>query len=213
MMSENDEILEPPGSIAIIGGGILGLEAALYGRFLGYDVQVFEAARIGQWWEEQGDVELGFLPGRAISGLAWQAIQAQRDQPEELPVLPTTMAEWGSQIVQELAEVDLLRGRVLASHRVTEVTAVPNEEDPNETDFVIRCDGAEESWEAEAIIDTTGLFSPAEGEALVPYRYRLTQPSDNDFETKTATGRDQICQLFAQLGDRPDLDLFRPTRT
>ncbi len=37
-----DMTLDPPGRIAVIGAGPLGLEAALYGRYLGYDVQVFE---------------------------------------------------------------------------------------------------------------------------------------------------------------------------
>ncbi|EMI22110.1 Pyridine nucleotide-disulfide oxidoreductase, NAD-binding region domain protein [Rhodopirellula maiorica SM1] len=41
----NSEIatLDPPGSIAIVGAGPLGVEAALYGRFLGYNVSLIEA--------------------------------------------------------------------------------------------------------------------------------------------------------------------------
>jgi len=34
--------LDPPARIAVLGAGPIGLEAALYGRFLGYDVDVYE---------------------------------------------------------------------------------------------------------------------------------------------------------------------------
>ena len=35
--------LEPPGRLAVVGAGALGVEAALYGRFLGYDVTLIAA--------------------------------------------------------------------------------------------------------------------------------------------------------------------------
>ena len=38
--------LDPPGSIAVVGAGPLGIEAALYGRFLGYDVTLIEAVSV-----------------------------------------------------------------------------------------------------------------------------------------------------------------------
>jgi len=34
-------------TIAILGAGPIGLESALYGRFLGYDVHVYEREEIG----------------------------------------------------------------------------------------------------------------------------------------------------------------------
>ena len=45
--------LDPPGSIAVVGAGALGIEAALYGRFLGYDVTLIEAAAVGHSMTDQ----------------------------------------------------------------------------------------------------------------------------------------------------------------
>ena len=40
-----DPEVESPASIAIIGAGPVGIEAALYGRFLGYDVDIYDIGR------------------------------------------------------------------------------------------------------------------------------------------------------------------------
>jgi len=47
--SEQDDslTLDPPGAIAVVGAGPLGIEAALYGRYLGYDVKLYEAKSVG----------------------------------------------------------------------------------------------------------------------------------------------------------------------
>lgn len=51
-MSYDPEV-ESPATIAVIGAGPVGIEAALYGRFLGYDVEIFDAGRparkVTQW--------------------------------------------------------------------------------------------------------------------------------------------------------------------
>ena len=45
--------IDTPARLAILGAGPIGLEAALYARFLGYDVVVYEtgdvAASVRQW--------------------------------------------------------------------------------------------------------------------------------------------------------------------
>ena len=45
--TDMDMTLDPPGSIAIVGAGTHGIEAGLYGRFLGYDVKILERGAIG----------------------------------------------------------------------------------------------------------------------------------------------------------------------
>ena len=40
-------IVEPPGKVVVIGAGPIGVEAALYARYLGYQVEVFERGKIG----------------------------------------------------------------------------------------------------------------------------------------------------------------------
>ncbi len=218
----SDDILEPPGVIAIIGGGLLGLETALYARFLGYEVQLFEALEIGQRWLDEGDQAVQFLPGRGISDLALQAVRTQAEDPLALQTLPTTAGDWARQIIRPLAEIDLLAGRVHAGHRVTDVRRVPNEEDPDEFDFQIRCAASDAVWDAEAVVDTAGWATSSDCQdaatdwSQVPYFYRIdghnnTAASD-DWEGRSGRGRDQIRQLFAMWGERPSLDLYRPRR-
>lgn len=220
----SDDILEPPGLIAIIGGGVLGLETALYARFLGYQVQLFEALEIGQRWLDEGDNALQFLPGRGISELALQAIRTQADDPQTLETLPTTASDWAQQIMRPLAEIDLLAGRIHVGHRVSDVRRVPNEEDPDEFDFQIHCQASDTVWDAEAVVDTAGwsadaVCADAEYDwSTLPYFHRVDGHSDeaasasDDWEARSRRGRDQIRQLFAAWGDRPTLDLYRPRR-
>ncbi|QEG42879.1 FAD-dependent oxidoreductase [Roseimaritima ulvae] len=219
----SDEILEAPGSIAIIGGGVLGLETALYARFLGYEVQLLEASEVGQRWLDEGDAPLQFLPGRGISELALAAIRAQSDDSQALQTLPTTAADWANQILRPLAEIDLLAGRVHCGHRVVDVRRVPNEEDPEEFDFQIHCQGQDTVWQAEAVVDTAGWSADSDAPegfaqwSAVPYFCCIdghdSAAGDEDWEARSRRGRDQIRQRFATWGDRPTLDLYRPRRS
>src|SRR5579863_9261289 len=40
--------VDTPATIAVIGAGPIGLEAALYARYLGYEVRVYERARVAE---------------------------------------------------------------------------------------------------------------------------------------------------------------------
>ena len=46
MQFDWDPEVETPATIAIIGGGPVGIEAAIYARFLGYFVSIFEQRRV-----------------------------------------------------------------------------------------------------------------------------------------------------------------------
>ncbi len=72
--------LDPPGSIAVVGAGPLGIEAALYGRFLGYEVTLLEAVAIANSIRNQHDLPLPMLPGRCLSPLALSALRAQHGE-------------------------------------------------------------------------------------------------------------------------------------
>ena len=118
--------LDPPGSIAVIGAGPLGIEAALYGRFLGYEVTLFEAEAIANSVRDQLDAPLPMLPGRCLSPLALSAIRAQRGETDQ-QILPTTCGQWVSEGLEKLAETDLLRGRVRVRNRVSRIDSIPIE--------------------------------------------------------------------------------------
>ena len=72
--------VDTPATIAILGAGPIGLEAALYARVLGYDVVVYEAgshvaASVCEW----GHVRM-FTPfGMNRSPLGLAALRAQHD--------------------------------------------------------------------------------------------------------------------------------------
>jgi hypothetical protein len=106
--------LDPPGRIAVIGAGVLGLEAALYGRFLGYDVVLFERGEVGQSLRGRVAEPLPVFPSGCLSPLAWSAINAQFGAAGSDPdrPLPMTIGQWLDEGLDRLARTDLLRGRV-----------------------------------------------------------------------------------------------------
>ncbi len=123
---QHEMTLDPPGRIAVIGAGPLGLEAALYGRFLGYDVTVFERGDVGQSLRDLVDQPLPMLPSACLSPLAWSAISAQHGSGSTFPAasLPLTIGQWLAEGLEPLAGSDLLRNRVWTGHEVTGIELV-----------------------------------------------------------------------------------------
>lgn len=127
MIDHNEAMtLDPPGRIAVIGAGPLGLEAALYGRFLGYDVTVFEQGAVGETLRPLSDRPLPMLPSHCLSPLAWSAISAQSGSAESGPpaALPLTVGQWLDRGLEPLARTDLLRGRIRTGHQVVGIEAI-----------------------------------------------------------------------------------------
>ena len=156
--------------IAILGAGPMGLEAALYARYLGYKVQLFErgksaAANVLAW----GHVRL-FTPfSMNASPLGIAALQAQ-DPGWQCPEGEEHLT--GTEIFQRywrlLAESDLVAGVL---HCETEVLAIGRQgwlkregvgdASRGEAPFVLlvrHADGAETSETADVVIDCTGTF-------------------------------------------------------
>ncbi len=156
--------------IAILGAGPIGLEAALYARYLGYKVQLFErgksaAANVLAW----GHVQL-FTPfAMNTSPLGIAALQAQ-DSEWQCPTADEHLT--GAEIFQRywrpLAESDLVAGVLQCE---TEVLAIGRQgwlkkegvgdESRGEKPFVLlvrHADGAETSETADVVIDCTGTF-------------------------------------------------------
>jgi NADPH-dependent 2,4-dienoyl-CoA reductase/sulfur reductase-like enzyme len=243
--------LDPPGRIAVIGAGVLGLEAALYGRFLGYDVFVFERGEVGQSLRSRSNEPLPVLPSGCLSSLALAAITAQDggDAPGADRPLPITVGQWISQGLERLAQTDLLRGRVLTSCAVTAIELVDvdlgdsSSEDvasqddplamvvdgevPPDFRLLVAPDEGQTSLDFEAVILATGDALPSQIHGWQdfiksPYFFCIGQnhgdwqladaATEKTPDGKLRDGYRQIVDLYAKLGGRSSLDLYRPKR-
>src|SRR5438105_6880832 len=69
--------VESPARIAVLGAGPIGLEAALYARYLGYEVDLYERGRVAEHLLQWGHTRL-FTPFAAnASPLGISALTAQ----------------------------------------------------------------------------------------------------------------------------------------
>src|SRR5688572_4183500 len=101
--------IDTPARLAILGAGPIGLEAALYARFLGYDVVVYEAGEVAASVRRWGHVRM-FTPfgmNRSSLGLAATGAQDESYQPPAEDAL-LTGREWAEQYLLPLAATDLL---------------------------------------------------------------------------------------------------------
>jgi hypothetical protein len=118
--------LDPPGRIGIFGSGPLALEAALYGRFLGYEVTVIDGGQTCDYLRTIEETPISLLPSRALSVLAWSAIHAQ--DPDSLDSFSNmqviTVRDWLNAGPRKLIETDLLQDRILNGHRVSKIEFV-----------------------------------------------------------------------------------------
>lgn len=185
--------VDTPAKIAILGAGPIGLEAALYARFLGYEVAIFERGRVAEHVRQFAHVPW-FTPfGRNVSPLGRAALQAQGDDlalPADDALL--SAGELADAYWWPLAQSDLL---VDCLREGTEVVAVGRGEllkgelvgDEARREFpfrlLLRTGSAESIEEADVVIDATGTFGqpnalgagglPAVGEAAL--RTRIDQ--------------------------------------
>ncbi|PAY16932.1 hypothetical protein CKO51_23890 [Rhodopirellula sp. SM50] len=223
-MTETTATLEPPGSIAVIGAGPLGIEAALYGRFLGYDVTLFEAVGVAHSIAEKRDEPIPMMPDRCVSPLARGALEAQAGDADPQP-LPLSIGEWIDRVWLPLTETDLLRGRLRCPVRVTamgleasgaedEAAEETGDDDDVPPDFQLTFDDGT-SADFEAVIVATG----ADGEEIsrsfslpADYLFAVGRQQTGDAEADFWSGLKEIVAVYASLGGRADLDLYQPRR-
>ncbi|MEO1525887.1 MAG: NAD-binding protein [Planctomycetota bacterium] len=205
--------LDPPGSIAVIGSGPLGIEAALYGRYLGYDVTLIEAGPSFEALAAEEEAPIPMRPDRCASPLARSALAAQQGEtgPRRSP---TTMREWVEEVWRPLLETDLLRGRLLSGVSLIAVDLVPldseEEEDDVPPDFRLSLSEGEPLI-FEAMITVTEEDAPCSFPLPTDYYFHLRGEGE-DPESEFWSGLKQIVTLYASLGGRSDLDLYRPLR-
>ena len=153
--------------IAILGAGPVGLEAALYGRYLGYQVAVFERRLVAQHVRDWGHVRMfsPFKMNRSLLGLA--ALQAQQfdDLPGDDELLTGT--EYVDRYLLPLSRSDLLANCV---HEGVEVFAVGRDGVvKSDTDPATRAEcpfrllllheGQEEVADADYVLDCSGVYA------------------------------------------------------
>ncbi|MDG2207141.1 MAG: FAD-dependent oxidoreductase [Pirellulales bacterium] len=194
-------------SIAVLGAGPIGIEAALYGRFLGHDVKLYEQARVGHHVEQWGHVKL-FTPfAMNRSPLAVAALRAQDaawQAPEDAALL--TGQEYLQRLLLPLVKTDLLTGVVHEQTRVLSIGRANLSKsdhgcgiDRKDAAFrLLLCDstGKESVATADVIIDATGVYSQHcyLGRGGVPARGERQLAGDIDYQLPSI-GKDRSCRF------------------
>lgn len=117
--------METPARIAVIGAGPIGLEAALYARYLGYDVDVYEQHRVADNLLRWGHVRMFSRFGLNRSPLGLAALKAQNptwQPPADDELL--SGRQFAARYLIPLAQSDLLADSV---HEQTAVVAIGRE--------------------------------------------------------------------------------------
>jgi thioredoxin reductase len=161
--------VDTPAKIAILGAGPIGLEAALYARFLGYDVVILEKGEVADHVRNWGHVRMfsTFKFNRSSLGLAALAAQYVRYHPPEDTAL-LTGRQWRDQYLLPLSQTDLLADHLRTQTSAVSVSKVgylkqdlPGNEGREEVDFrvLIDAEGEPDELFADIVIDTTGVYS------------------------------------------------------
>lgn len=161
--------VDTPASIAVLGAGPIGLEAALYARCLGYDVDVYERGTVGENLRRFAHVRL-FSPFRMnASSLGLAALEAQDPHwaPPDADAL-LTAGELVESYLLPLSRSDLLvdsireQVRVLAVGRDGSLKGeLVGDASRGERPFRIlleNADGQQQLAEADVVLDASGTF-------------------------------------------------------
>lgn len=187
--------------IAIIGGGPIGVEAALYGAFAGFDVRLFERGEIGGNVSRWGFVQVFTEWGRNRSSLATRLLQARG---ETSP--PDGEYSSGHELVtyiQKIAAFEPLQDRVFPK---TEVLAVTREACLR-SDFIGQSyrwgypfrlllrdrQGIERIENFDAVIDASGVYTSPNwiGSGGAPCPGELNYKDRIDYALPDVAGKDR----------------------
>jgi thioredoxin reductase len=199
-------------TIAILGAGPIGLEAALYARYLGYPVQVYERHQVASHVRHWGHIRM-FTPFQMnCSPLGLAALAAQHpEQPTAAPDTLMTGQQWIDSYLQPLADTDLLRGHIRCQTEVLAISRIgalktdaPG--NPKRTEQPLRIlftddRGETQTATAQIVLDTTGVF------ANPNWLGAGGAPACGEIEL-----RDQICYEVPDLLDR-DQSHYRDKHT
>ncbi len=173
-MADWDPEIDSPAVVAIIGAGPIGIEAALYARFLGYEVLLIDHGKVAGNVLKWGHMRM-FSPFRHNStslGLAALAAQDSAYRPPAADAL-LTGADYANDYLVPLAKTDLIYDGVHVHSRILSISRIQSQRDddtPGEEragdEFRILIDSRSRGlWSARAdiVIDTTGNQSSWRG--------------------------------------------------
>ena len=160
-------------TLAIVGAGPIGLEAAVAARQRGWDVQLFEKTAIGHHLRQWGHVQLfsPFSMNHSSGGL--ELIRDQRpDWKHPQPTDYLTGAELVRQYLEPLAALPIIRDRLWTGVQVQEI----GREELSKKDWIgklerldypfrllLQRDSRETIHRAWAVIDASGVYSNPQG--------------------------------------------------
>lgn len=161
--------IDTPARLAILGAGPIGLEAALYARFLGYDVVIYERGQVAEHVRQWGHVRMLAPFGQCCTTLGLAALQAQDSSWQApAPEAHLTGHEWVARYLEPLAHSDLILDHLRLG---TTVLAVGKEEllkgdlpcRPEREAFDFRIlsrgpDGTERIERFDGVLDCTGVW-------------------------------------------------------
>lgn len=168
-----DTEIESPATLAILGAGSVGLEAAIYARFLGYFVEIFDAGRPVRYLKYLGDLLVDESYEDCTSSLGRAAIEAQTGvaPPFSLESRPS-FDELSENYFLPLAKTDLLFEHI---HFLTRVVSVSRYRDwssncdlqdrANDEFRIVAHSNNRGYWtcRADAVLDCTGRVSKTLG--------------------------------------------------
>lgn len=195
--------IDTPATILIIGAGPLGLETALYARYLGYDVIACEAGDVGSHVKQWEHVEMFSPFSMNASPLGIAAIESH-DPNHQFPSNQqcTTGGQWLQQYLIPLSQTDLVKKHIRTNCQVLSVSRTwkqktdldkdsgeaTREQDPFR--IIVDEQGTQHALTADVVIDTSGVLAnpnpigaggiPAPGEQQVGQGISYSIPSPDD---------------------------------
>lgn len=166
-----DAEIDTPATVAVIGGGAIGVEAALYARFLGYYVVLIEAAKLAQSWRTGAHLPMHTPFGKAASPLGLGALAAHYpDTPRPDPDAILTGLEFAEKYLVPLARTDLVYDSVQVHSRVMSVSrletrreSVADIQDRADIEYRLAVHSKKRGWyseRADIVLDCTGVGVP-----------------------------------------------------
>ena len=194
-------LLDTPATIAIHGSGPVGLEAALYARFLGYQVILVDKRSLADLLADAKTGELDLVLSDLSSTLGRAALAAHdEEQPISLETPITSLKQWHSSYLGPLLETDLLVDQQRWQVAIQNVTA-------STEGLLIAAREGDESITVDAMIDSGGESPGTDHLHHLP-EVTLQGITPAALKDSFQGGLAAIRELFALLGGRHDLDLY-----